>query len=72
MGFRFRRSARLGPLRFNYRFAGLRLQQGWAELDLRWRPWRLLQHSCCSQRRGPHHRGLARHWPQLERGALTV
>jgi hypothetical protein len=43
MGFRFRRSARLGPLRFNYRFAGLRLQQGWAELDLRWRPWRLLQ-----------------------------
>jgi hypothetical protein len=32
MGFRFRRSARLGPLRFNYRFAGLRLQQGWIEL----------------------------------------
>ena len=36
MGFRFRRSTRLGPLRFNYRFAGLRLQQGWIELDLRW------------------------------------
>ena len=30
MGFRFRRSARLGQLRFNYRFAGLRLQQGWS------------------------------------------
>ena len=30
MGFRFRRSARLGPLHFNYRFAGLWLQQGWA------------------------------------------
>ena len=28
MSFRFRRSARLGPLRFNYRFAGLRLRQG--------------------------------------------
>lgn len=28
MGFRFRRSARLGQLRFNYRDAGLRLQQG--------------------------------------------
>lgn len=26
MGFRFRRSTRLGPLRFNYRFAGLRLR----------------------------------------------
>ena len=36
MAFRFRRSTRLGPLRFNYRFAGLRLQQGWIELDLRW------------------------------------
>ena len=30
MGFRFRRSARLGPLRFNFGKAGLRLQQGWA------------------------------------------
>lgn len=30
MGFRFRRSTRLGPLRFNYRFAGLELQQGWS------------------------------------------
>ena len=30
MGFRFRRSTRLGPLRFNYRFAGLRLQLGWS------------------------------------------
>ena len=30
MGFRFRRSTRLGPLRFDYRFAGLGLQQGWS------------------------------------------
>ena len=36
MGFRFRRTTRLGPLRFNYRFAGLRLQQGRVELHLRW------------------------------------
>jgi hypothetical protein len=44
MGFRFRRSTRLGPLRFNYRFAGLRLQQGRVELDLRWRAGRFVQH----------------------------
>ncbi len=43
MGFRFRRSTRPGPLRFNYRFAGLRLQQGGLELDLCWRARRLLQ-----------------------------
>ena len=30
MGFRFRRSTRLGPLRFNYLLASLRLQQGWS------------------------------------------
>ena len=36
MGFRFRRSTRLGPLRFNYRFAGLRLQQEWIELHFHW------------------------------------
>jgi hypothetical protein len=30
MGFRFCRSARLGPLRLNYRFARLRLPQGWS------------------------------------------
>lgn len=28
MGFRFRRSTRLGPLRFNYRFAGLQPPAG--------------------------------------------
>lgn len=34
MGLRIRRSARLGPLRFNNRCAGLRLRQGRPQLDL--------------------------------------
>ncbi len=69
MGFRFRRSARLGPLRFNYRFAGLRLQQGWIELHLRWWAGSLVQHPRRPKWWCAHHRGVAGHGTELERGA---
>ena len=69
MGFRFRRSTRLGPLRFNYRFAGLRLRQGWIELDLSGRAGRLVQHPRSPQRWCAHHGGAAGNWAELERGA---
>jgi hypothetical protein len=69
MGFRFRRSTRLGPLRFNYRFAGLRLQQGRVELHLRWWAGRLVQHPRRPQWWPPVKRGAAGHRPELERGA---
>ena len=69
MSFRFRRSARLGPLRFNYRFAGLRLRQGGLELDLCWWARRLFQRPSEPQRWAAYDCGAAGHRSELERGA---
>ena len=69
MGFRFRRSTRLGPLRFNYRFAGLRLRQGWFELHLRWRAGCLVQYPHRPRWWCSHHGGATGNWVELERGA---
>ena len=62
MPFRFRRSARLGPLRFNFGKSGLKL-------DLPGRPWSVLQHPGSPLRWRPNHRGTTWHGSELERRA---
>ena len=69
MGFRFRRSTRLGPRRFNYSFAGLRLRQGWIELDFSGPARRLVQYPHRPRWWCAPHGGAAGNWAELERGA---
>ena len=62
MGFRFRRSARLGPLRFNFSKGGLNS----ISVGGRGASFNIPMNRSDAR---PHHHGLAGHAPQLKRGA---